>query len=64
MVKVNVAQYVIHDLLNRFTLNNEMLADEDIIDALVDKWSKDKYVTPHSLVKINHARTHNQHYLM
>ena len=64
MVKVNVAQYVIHDLLNRFPLNEEMLADEDIIEALVERWSKNKYITPNPTLKHNHGKIHNQRYLM
>ena len=64
MVKVNVAQYVIHDLLNRFPLNSEMMADEDIIDALVDRWSKNKYITPNRSIRTQHAKTHNQRYLV
>ncbi len=64
MVKVNVAQYVIHDLLNRFPLNHENVADNDIIEALVDRWSKNKYITPNPTVKTNHAQTRNQRYLI
>ncbi len=64
MVKVNVAQYVIHDLLNRFPLNNEIIADDDIIEALVDRWSKNKYVAPNPSIKANHAKVHNQRYLI
>lgn len=64
MVKVNVAQYVIHDLLNRFPLNSETVADEDIIEALIDRWSKNKYIVPNPSIKANHAKTHNQRYLV
>ena len=64
MVKVNVAQYVIHDLLNRFPLNSEMMADEDIIDALIDRWSKNKYITPNRSIRTLHAKTRNQRYLV
>ena len=64
MVKVNVAQYVIHDLLNRFPLNNEAISDEDIIEALVDRWSKNKYINPNPVVKAHHAKIHNQRYLI
>ena len=64
MVKVNVAQYVIHDLLNRFPLNNENMIDEDIIEALVDRWSRNKYITPNPSIKANHTKVHNQRYLI
>ena len=64
MVKVNVAQYVIHDLLNRFPLNNENVSDNDIIEALVDRWAKNKYVTPNPTIRAKHTKSHNQRYLV
>ena len=64
MVKVNVAQYVIHDLLNRFPLNNENVADNDIIEALIDRWAKNKYVTPNPTIRVKHAKSRNQRYLV
>lgn len=64
MVKVNVAQYVIQDLLNRFPLNSETIADEDIIDVLIDRWSKNKYVTPNPSIRAIRSKTRNQRYLV
>ncbi len=64
MVKVNVAQYVIQDLLNRFPLNGETIADEDIIDVLIDRWSKNKYVTPNPSIRAIRSKTRNQRYLV
>jgi hypothetical protein len=64
MTKVNVAQYIMHDLLNRFPLNNEIMVDEDIIETLIDRWSKNKYITPDRSIRTHHAQAHNQRYLV
>ncbi len=64
MTKVNVAQYIMHDLLNRFPLNNEIMVDEDIIETLIDRWSKNKYISPDRSIRTHHAQTHNQRYLV
>lgn len=63
-MKVNVAQYFMNDLSKRFPLQTENVVDQEIIDVLVDQWSKRKYVAPNSAVKLNH-RPHQLHtYLM
>lgn len=64
MVKVNVAQYVIHDLLSRFPLNDNMVADDEIIDALIDGWAKNKYVMLEPEIKHHHVKNHDQQYLI
>lgn len=63
-MKVNVAQYVMNDLANRFPMNNEKIADGEIIDVLIDQWSKRKYVAPSSSVKLNHRPSGHHSYLM
>lgn len=64
MLKVNVANYIIHDLSKRFPLQNENIVDQDIIEVLVDRWSNHQYVAPNSSVKLNHQQNHNNLYLM
>lgn len=64
MIKVNVANYIIHDLQKRFPMQNENIVDTDIIDALIDRWSHHQYVAPNSTVKLNHPPSQNNLYLM
>lgn len=64
MIKVNVANYIIHDLQKRFPMQNENIVDTDIIDALIDRWSHHQYVAPNSSVKLNHPPSQNNLYLM
>lgn len=64
MIKVNVANYIIHDLQKRFPLQNENIVDTDIIDVLVDRWSQHRYVAPNSTVKLHHQPSQNTFYLM
>lgn len=63
-MKVNVAQYFMNDLAKRFPLQNENVVDQEIIDVLVDRWSKRKYVAPNSAVKLHHQPARHQSYLM
>ena len=64
MVKVNVAQYIIHDLSKRLPIGDENVVDEEIINVLVDRWSKHKYVSPTHSVKFNHVSARNERYLI
>ena len=64
MIKVNVANYIIHDLQKRFPMQNENIVDTDIIDALIDRWSHHQYVAPNSSVKLNHPPSQNNLYVM
>lgn len=42
-MKVNVANYLIGDLSNRFPISSRNPIDNDLIDVMVDKWSKRQY---------------------
>ena len=63
-MKVNVAQYIIHDLSNRFPIGSENISDDEIINALVDRWSKHKYICPTHSIKFNHSAARNERYLV
>ena len=63
-MKVNVAQYFMHDLANRFPMHNEKIIDNEVIDVLIDHWSKRRYVVPNAAVKINHRTPEHKSYLM
>ena len=64
MVKVNVAQYIIQDLSKRFPIGDESIPEEEIIDSLVDRWAKQKYITPTHSIEFNHAPARNKRYLI
>lgn len=63
-MRVNVAQYCMQDLAGRFPIKGETGVDHEIIDVLVDNWSKHQYVAPHSAVKLNHRPFDHHSYLM
>ena len=64
MTKVDVANYMIQDLSRKFPLQEEGIVDEEIIDILVDSWSKKRYITPNSSLKFHHQPQGFQKYLM
>ncbi|MBR2299725.1 MAG: hypothetical protein IJ870_04035 [Alphaproteobacteria bacterium] len=53
-MKVNVANYIYADLIQRFGLQNEKNVDPEIIDVLLGKWSNKEYLSPDSSLKLHH----------
>ena len=45
-MKVNIANYLIEDLSNRFPMAHTGIIDNDIIDVMVDGWYNHRYHTP------------------
>lgn len=64
MIKINVANYIIHDLSQRFTLQSELVPDDDILEVIINRWSNNQYITPSAYVKLNHPQPQNQLLLM
>lgn len=64
MLKVNVANYIIHDLSKRFPMQNETVVDPEIIEVVIDQWSNKRYVVPNGVVKKHKEAPKNHLYLM
>lgn len=45
-MKVNIANYLIEDLSNRFPITNTGVIDNDIIDVMVDGWHNNRFHSP------------------
>ena len=45
-MKVNIANYLIEDLSNRFPITNTGAIDNDIIEVMVDNWFNNRYHVP------------------
>ncbi len=63
-MKTDVANFLIHDIKNRYPLREDNIVDGEIIDVLIDRWSNQKYVAPRATMRLNHPPTHNHLYLM
>ncbi len=64
MIKINVANYIIHDLSQRFPMQSELVPDDDILEVIINRWSNNQYITPSAYVKLNHPQPQNQLLLM
>ncbi len=53
-MKVNVANYIYADLIQRFGLQNEKKVDPEVIDILLGKWENKEYLSPDSNLKLHH----------
>ena len=42
-MKVNVANYLIGDMSRRYPIKNRTPVDNEIIDVMVDRWSKKQF---------------------
>ena len=60
MIKINVANYIIHDLSQRFPLQSELVPGVDILEVIINRWSNNQYITPSAYVKLNHPQPQNQ----
>ncbi|MBR1915177.1 MAG: hypothetical protein IJ830_01875 [Alphaproteobacteria bacterium] len=63
-MKVNIANYVYHDLLNRFATQNDETVDSDLIDVLITKWDNKEYFLPDSSLKLRHIQKIRPPHLM
>jgi len=64
IMKVNVANYLIGDLSNRFPISSRNPIDNDLIDVMVDKWSKRQYSGTDINISFCDGKTTGKRYLM
>lgn len=64
MNKVNIANYIIYDLANRFNGAAPTDIDDDIINFVAESWHKKHYVSVSHDVKNHHNNTIHQKLIM
>ena len=55
-MKVNIANYVYHDLSKHFSPQNDKIVDSDLMDMLITKWSNDEFLACDSNLKLKHKQ--------
>jgi len=64
-MKVNVANYLIGDMSRRYPIKNRTPVDNEIIDVMVDRWSKKQFSdTPEINVMFTNTNRNENKYLM
>ncbi len=64
-MKVNVANYLIGDMSRRYPIKNRTPVDNEIIDVMVDRWSKKQFSdTPEINVMFTNTNSNENKYLM
>lgn len=64
MKKVNIANYVIYELANRFNKEQYLEADSEIIGLVADKWCKKHFVSIPQGISHHHDDRTNQNFLI
>jgi len=54
MSKVNIANYVVYDLVNRFNFVEHHDMDREIAGLVADQWSKKHFVSGSKGIKFKH----------
>lgn len=54
MKKVNIANYVIYDLANRFNNSSSLGVDSEVIDFVAETWCKKHFVSSSRGIKQYH----------
>lgn len=64
MSKVNIANYVVYDLQNRFNCieNNDL--DSEIVGMVAEHWHKKHFVSGSKNVKHNHTENIRQNFMI
>ncbi len=63
-MKVNVANYLIGNMSSRFPIKNRASVDREIIDVMVDNWSKNQFSGADINISFCDARSRKEKYLM
>lgn len=63
-MKANVANYIIQDLTSRYPIKNDDVFDSELIEVVIDDWSKNQFFTNGYNVKFNHERQNQLRYVM
>ena len=64
MKKVDIANYVIFDLANRFNNSNPVGVDNEIVDMVAENWCKKHFVSVPRDVKQHHDEHIRQSFMI
>lgn len=64
MNKVNIANYVIYDLANRFHGTSSSDRNDEIIDMVIDTWHKKHFVSVSHGIKQHHSEQLNRKFII
>ena len=65
MNKVNIANYIVYDLSNRFNTAELNNIDDNIINMIAEDWHKKHFVAGFSKnIKINHPKQISQKFII
>ncbi len=64
MEKVNIANYVINDLANRFNCAEHIDFNSDIVSAVAERWHKKHFISGAKTIKHHHKNIHSSSFLM
>lgn len=64
MGKVNIANYVVYDLQNRFNCIEHNDTDKEIIGMIADNWHKKHFVSGNKTIKHHHNEVIKQKFLI
>jgi len=63
-MKVNVANFLIGDLSRRYPIKSRTPVDNDLIDVMVDRWSRKQFSDPDINVQFTYKNNGENKYLM
>jgi len=64
MKKINIANFVIYDLANRFNGNFQPEMDREIVDMVAEHWCKKHFVSASHPPKQHHHEQINQDFII
>lgn len=64
MSKVNIANYVVYDLQNRFNCVDNNLMDSEIVGMVAENWHKKHFVSGSKGIKHNHNDSIHQKFMI
>lgn len=64
MSKVNIANYVVYDLQNRFNCVDKNDIDNEIVGMVAENWHKKHFVSGSKGIKYNHSESIRQKFMI
>ena len=64
MNKVNIANYIVYDLANRFNFAEHHEMDSELVGMVADNWHKKHYVSGSKNIKFNHSEQIRQKFMI
>ena len=64
MNKVNIANYIVYDLANRFNFAEHHEMDSELVGMVAEKWHKKHFVSGSKNIKFNHNEQIRQNFMI